>query len=141
MPSCEQPWASTGSGVLCETPAARQSWSNKPLEQQADGDDAGRQAAREAPAAEGTDAGRQAELEAPAAEGTNAGRPAELEAPAAEGTNAGRQAEREAPAAEGSDAGRPAGSAAGAQEELVGDAKQTSQSAVSSRCGACCDAA
>ena len=55
----------------------------------------------------------------------------------------GGQAELETPA-EGDGAGRQSGSEAGSQEELVGaegDAKQTNQSALSSRCGACCDAA
>ena len=51
----------------------------------------------------------------------------------------GGQAELEAPAG-----GDNAGSAATAQEELTGaegDAKQTNQSALSSRCVTCCDAA
>ena len=83
------------------------------------------------------DAGDQAELEEQA-EGDEAGRQAELEVPA-EGDNAGRQAELEVPA-EGGDTGRQSGSAARSQEELVSaesDAKQTNQSAPTSRCVAC----
>ena len=68
----------------------------------------------------------------------DAGDQAELEEQA-EGDEAGRQAELEVPA-EGGDTGRQSGSAARSQEELVSaesDAKQTNQSAPTSRCVAC----